>query len=259
MESSFENLIKVNQYNSLEISTDPLDDVEQFGAWILEKLPIWSVQNKSIIVTVSQEASSLIPLLLNVGFTYHHAKQTTAVLTKWTGEGESRIPKFAHHYCGVAAVILDESNKLLLVKERNYEVASNKGKWKFVTGFVEPGEALAEAVKREAMEETGLEVEPEGILTFRELFPARFGVEDMCFFFVCRLGKETGLCDGELIEKEFFELSKIKWDDCTPATKYVLSLLGDKEETWKGKLMKPDQEYMNTKLFTMFNNYSVKF
>ena len=55
----------------------------------------------------------------------------------------------------VGAIISDRSGRLLLVR-RGHEPA--KGLWSVPGGRVEPGETDAEAVRREVLEETGLDV-----------------------------------------------------------------------------------------------------
>lgn len=57
---------------------------------------------------------------------------------------------------GVGAVILD-AGRVLLVRRGH---APMKGEWSLPGGALEVGETLAEGVKREVLEETGLEVEP---------------------------------------------------------------------------------------------------
>lgn len=59
----------------------------------------------------------------------------------------------------VAAVIIRDG-EILLVK-RAYE--PSKGKWSIPGGSVEWGEPLVEALKREVREETGLEIEVDGL------------------------------------------------------------------------------------------------
>jgi len=56
---------------------------------------------------------------------------------------------------GVGAVI-DEGGRIVLIR-RDREPA--RGRWTFPGGVVELGEMVHEAVRREALEETGLEVE----------------------------------------------------------------------------------------------------
>lgn len=53
---------------------------------------------------------------------------------------------------GAAVLILDDQNRLLLLKR------SDSGFWGPPGGAVEPGEVVEEAAKRETLEETGLQV-----------------------------------------------------------------------------------------------------
>lgn len=57
---------------------------------------------------------------------------------------------------GVGAVIIQEG-RVLLVRRGH---APLKGEWSLPGGALEVGETLAEGVKREVLEETGLEAEP---------------------------------------------------------------------------------------------------
>jgi len=58
---------------------------------------------------------------------------------------------------GVGAVIVDQQGRVLLV-QRGTE--PRKGHWSLPGGLVDLGESLLDAVRREALEETGLAVEP---------------------------------------------------------------------------------------------------
>jgi 8-oxo-dGTP diphosphatase len=63
-------------------------------------------------------------------------------------------------YLAIDAVVI-KNKKILLMKRRNEPF---KDYWAIPGGFVERGETLKEAVKREALEETGLEVSPKKII-----------------------------------------------------------------------------------------------
>ena len=67
-------------------------------------------------------------------------------------------------HCAVGAIVLDKG-ALLLVK-RDREPA--KGQWSLPGGRVETGETLREALLREVREETGIDVEVDGLIGVAE-------------------------------------------------------------------------------------------
>ena len=74
---------------------------------------------------------------------------------------ERRYPK--HPLVGVGALII-ESGRILLVERGKNPL---KGWWSLPGGLLEVGELLTDAVRREVLEETGLEVEP---VSLHEIF-----------------------------------------------------------------------------------------
>ncbi len=66
---------------------------------------------------------------------------------------------------GVGALVFDDHDRILLI-ERGKEPL--KGFWTLPGGLVEPGERLEEALRREIVEETGLEVEAREVVTIFE-------------------------------------------------------------------------------------------
>jgi len=59
----------------------------------------------------------------------------------------------------VGAVILDDDNKILLVKHKKERGGYWQGKWICPGGALELGEEIKEGIKREVREETNLEIE----------------------------------------------------------------------------------------------------
>lgn len=90
-------------------------------------------------------------------------------------------------FLGVGALIFDES-KILLV-ERGKEPL--KGWWSLPGGIVETGETLDAAVRREVLEETGLEIEPlSHFETFERIMPDDQGRAEYHYVlidYVCRV------------------------------------------------------------------------
>ena len=60
----------------------------------------------------------------------------------------------------VAGVLIEKDNEYVLVQEGKENV---RGQWNIPAGSIEEGEDPKEAAKREALEETGLEAELEGL------------------------------------------------------------------------------------------------
>jgi ADP-ribose pyrophosphatase YjhB (NUDIX family) len=64
---------------------------------------------------------------------------------------------------GVIVVVLDERNRVLLVRR------SDSGEWALTTGCLEPGEQPADGALREVFEETGVRVRVERLLSVEAL------------------------------------------------------------------------------------------
>jgi 8-oxo-dGTP pyrophosphatase MutT (NUDIX family) len=60
----------------------------------------------------------------------------------------------------IAAVVIQRPDGRVLLLKRAPTHTTNPGKWCFVTGYVEPGEAPREAAIRELSEELGIQGEP---------------------------------------------------------------------------------------------------
>ncbi|MCG7514588.1 NUDIX domain-containing protein [Vibrio sp. MMH1-50] len=122
---------------------------------------------------------------------------------------------------GVAAVILNESNQVLLQKKSD-------GSWSLPAGMIEPGESPSQAVIREVREETGLAVEVERVLGvfggegFGFAYPNGDQVEYTVIMFKCQqTGQFAEDLDEETLELAWFSRS----DMPTLALPYPLECL----------------------------------
>ncbi|MEZ4194857.1 MAG: NUDIX domain-containing protein [Candidatus Paceibacterota bacterium] len=95
---------------------------------------------------------------------------------------------------GVKAFILNEEGKVLILREAKYDEGTNEGKWDVPGGRIQPEETLFAGLKREVMEECGLEIEIGGLLHVQENFPIIKNEE----FHIVRAFYKAKLVGGEV-------------------------------------------------------------
>lgn len=106
-------------------------------------------------------------------------------------------------FLGIGALIFNDA-KLLLVERGNEPL---KGYWSLPGGIVEAGEKLEEGVRREVLEETGLEVEPISIFeVFERITPDANGKTEYHFVLIDYLCRVVG---GRL--EAASDVSKVAW------------------------------------------------
>ena len=77
---------------------------------------------------------------------------------------------------GVSIVVVDEAGRLLLGRR------ADNGRWAVVSGIPEPGEQPAVAIRRECLEETGVDVEVLALTGVTAGEPVAFPNGDNCVF-----------------------------------------------------------------------------
>jgi len=110
--------------------------------------------------------------------------------------------EFACHFLGVGGVVIHEE-KVLLVK-LTYGPA--KGMWLIPGGLVDCGETLQEAVKREIYEETGVQVQPGGIIGVRDMVRTKDHLTDLYCILICHV-----VTLPETLAKDELEISEVRW------------------------------------------------
>jgi 8-oxo-dGTP pyrophosphatase MutT (NUDIX family) len=106
---------------------------------------------------------------------------------------------------GAAGIVRDERGRVLVLKR------SDDGQWDLPAGASDPGETPAEAVQREVLEESGLEVRATRVAgvfggrKFRHTYPDGSRVEAIVTVFDCEwIGGELRHDDGEATTARFF-------------------------------------------------------
>jgi ADP-ribose pyrophosphatase YjhB (NUDIX family) len=168
------------------------------------------LEKSSLWVEIPMTRASLIEEMVDLSFTFHHAKGPTANLVLWLLESENKIPEYATHQVGVGAMVVNSRNEILCVRE----LRKNYLPWKVPGGLSELGEHIDEAVVREVMEETGVPCKFQSIISFRHTHNIQFGRSDL--YFMCRLEPiESMDQDGNVVIPEPVpqagEIEKAEW------------------------------------------------
>ncbi len=160
-----------------------VNDPEEFRNQLHHSLAVWESKGFKVVwLEVPVSRATLIPVAVEAGFSFHHARETFAMLTRRLVEG-AYIPPYASHYVGVGGVVLNRARELLVVSERYRR--SRGPSYKLPGGALHPGEHIVDGVIREVLEETGVRTQFESLACFRHWHGYRYGKSDI--YFVCRL------------------------------------------------------------------------
>ena len=106
----------------------------------------------------------------------------------------------------VGTIIRDERGRILLVRRA---IEPGYGRWVFPGGYVDRGEEVLTAARREAREETGLDVR---IDTLVNIYSYSGRVPVIVVYTATITGGELA-CDDEGLEARFFEPGEVPWDE----------------------------------------------
>ena len=106
----------------------------------------------------------------------------------------------------VGAIIRTEDDRIVLVRRA---IEPGYGRWVFPSGFVDRGEEIRAAAKREAREESGLDVRIESLLNVYS-YAGRAPI--VIVYTAASLGGELAT-DEEGLEVALFRLDTIPWDE----------------------------------------------
>jgi ADP-ribose pyrophosphatase YjhB (NUDIX family) len=116
---------------------------------------------------------------------------------------------------GVSAVLIDEQGNFLLLRHRYREWSD----WTFPGGLVNAGEGLESALRREMLEETGLNIDVVRVISAKISPPQHI---DVCY--VARVvSGELALDGNEIVEGHFFPRDVLS-DLLTPAQLETIAL-----------------------------------
>lgn len=201
---------RVDHYNGVTVdSKEESCTAEDFAQRLTVSLQQWIKEEKRTVwFRVHLSDSEWIPVLVHEGFKFHHARQEYVTLYRWiVTHEECNVPHYAHTNLGVGAFVYDErSNKLLTIKEK---YANKSAMWKLPGGYVEPGEDLETAVRREVLEETGIQTTFKCIIGFRHAHDHAFGCSDIyVIVYLSPTSFDIKKCNREISECQWMEINE---------------------------------------------------
>ncbi len=191
---------KEDLYNGLIIETESIDSSVSAFKQSLQDL-LASVTKKKIALLwldLSSTQAQHIAIALEMGFEFHNCESKRVTLAYQVTK-DAYIPVPPTHTIGVGAVVINEKNELLMVRDR---IHTSRSIYKLPGGMLEHAQSLEEGVVREVWEETGIKAKLIKMVSVLNSHPYRFNKSNMYIVFQLEaLSFEINVIDTHEIEK----------------------------------------------------------
>ena len=177
--------------------------IDNFKQKLADSLAQWKQEKKrGIWLTVPVEYAKYISAAVKQGFVPHHATENKFVFTKWlAAPEENKLPVYATRTAGVSAIVIDDNNRILLVKEKYHP----EWGYKMPSAAIPMGENIGHSAMRKTKEETGIDTEFVGIISFCESHDTSMdGASN--YFFACLMRPKSFE-----IKAQESEVSEVIW------------------------------------------------
>ena len=200
----------LDPYNGITISQKDLPNcVEEFELNLDYLIEDTKNRRNLIWIYIDIQKSNYIPIATKRGFTFHSCDEDYVLIVRRL-QNNAIVPTAANHTLGVGAVVINEKNELLVIKEK----ISTLG-YKLPGGHIDNGEMISTAVQREVMEETGIKVEFESIISLGHFFPHQFHKSNLYILCICKaLSSKIDIQDiHEIVEAKWMDVNKYLEDE----------------------------------------------
>lgn len=190
-------------YNGIIVEHSSIpDDVLLFEIEIAKI--IQNFQDKRLLwITIDSSKSNFIPVLVRLGFKFHHCEETQITLIKKLTPN-AFVPIHTNHAVGVGGLVI-QNNSVLMIKDRINQ------RFKLPGGYVDSLENITAALEREIFEETGVRAVFDSILGISHYANHEANISNV--YIVCKakpLSTEIAIQDSEeIIEAKWIDLEEL--------------------------------------------------
>ncbi|XGW32995.1 hypothetical protein V3C99_017476 [Haemonchus contortus] len=182
---------KVNSFRDVVMYTKdlPPEMVEEsrFASVISEFFAEWKERGLNAAwVYISLQDSHVVPHLAKLGFDFFHAAKGELAMTCWLSDKPSTLPLTTSSHYTVSGMVLDETGRVLMVRDQHRQSLLKCSIWKFPGGVPKPNEHLLETAERKVFEETGVVAKGEAIVSLGQKLKTKFN-GSCALFFTCRM------------------------------------------------------------------------
>ncbi|HHD75393.1 MAG TPA: NUDIX domain-containing protein [Campylobacterales bacterium] len=172
---------KEDIYNGLIVDIDSIEESAIEFKLSLEKLINASRNaNKSLIwIDLTTKQAIHISIAIAMGFEFHNCEAQRTTLT-FKVKKDAYIPVAPTHTIGVGAVVINDKNELLMVRDR---IHTSRSLYKLPGGMLEHAQSLEEGVVREVWEETGIKAKLIKMVSVLNSHPFTFNKSNMYIVF----------------------------------------------------------------------------
>ncbi len=192
--------VKEDLYNGLIVKTDSIADLtsEFKNSLLLLQQQAKEDEKNLLWLELTTKQNQHIAIALELGFEFHNCEAKRTTLT-YQVKKDAYIPVSPSHTIGVGAVVINDENELLMVRDR---IHNNHSIYKLPGGMVEHADKLSDGVIREVWEETGIEAKLIKMVSVLNSYPYRFNKSNMYIVFQLEaLATEINVIDTHEIEE----------------------------------------------------------
>jgi 8-oxo-dGTP diphosphatase len=209
--------LEEDRYGGVIIDTSTLPHTLKGFEENLIKIISEQKDKKLMWITLPISKSDHIPLLTKHDFYFYDCTETSITLFKKLAVNPI-TPTSTNHTAGVGAFIRDK-NDILVIMDKRYMT------YKLPGGYIESNENISQALVREVLEETGIEVKLESIVSIGHFSPAQFNESEI--YIVCKakpLSKDITIGDNhEIIEAKWVNIDEyLNSDEVRPYNKKLV-------------------------------------